>query len=417
MTHVSNSRPRTDYRPYLVIAIALVYLCLPLKGHAAATIYLYNGKAWDHTNRPRPLQAHTRPVLFVHGHKLNPADPEPHYRHAWTAALNGLPSFAQALKHNTWFDIEPFYLNFGSHDRSLIEDARDIGDAVDRILTYYQGPASRLILPPRRPPERLAIIAYSKGTISTRLYLKSLQEPQYTLPEPTSRPFRQPVSEFIAIAPPNHGLTIKPWDAPTLELALLLGTFLHSHPGQQLSNGYRGDTCGAIVPSQPDTLNFMALLNGHEMANTHLDTFLNQGMRFTSYASEAPGNRANGAPIKAGILYVTLYDAQERDSVGGDLPIDDCTTNSGLQQGRRLALNLAPSAVNLPVDMIPGATLLNPPPLIEALTVHANTVHHPQVICLALYTVGHHYAPDRTFQCEQTTDGIPIIPHPSASAD
>jgi hypothetical protein len=74
-----------------------------------------------------------------------------------------------------------------------------------------------------------------------------------------------------------------------------------------------------------------------------------------------------------------------------------------------LARNLAAHAVNIPVVGIPGT-----PPgtdaIIEALTVHQNTVHDHNVICKALYTAVYQQAPDATLTCVLTPEGLPIIP-------
>jgi hypothetical protein len=160
-------------------------------------------------------------VLFVHGHAIDfelgsdnttddPADPN--YKKNWWAGLNGLPSFKQTFEHpsNSWLDIEPYFIRFEDQARSITEDARDIQQAVDDIIRRHN-PNFDPTAPSGPPPVQLVIIAYSKGTISTRQYLKSLQQQVQdnggiSLPPP--RPGYRPVSEFIAIAPPNHGLAV-----------------------------------------------------------------------------------------------------------------------------------------------------------------------------------------------------------------
>ncbi len=392
--------------------IALVWFCMclllmpPLLAHAA-DLYLADGAVLG-AQSPEPKGA--RPVLFVHGHKLALLDPEPHYLETWRQSLdNTLRSFGETLEHpdNAWLDIEPYYLNFGIHDRSMVEDARDIGDAVERILARHHDPAE-LPLDASRPPRiQVTIIAYSKGTISTRLYLKSLQQQQYTLPPP--RPSFHPVSAFVALAPPNHGLKIQPLATTALDLAIVLELFILSTPGQQLSNGFRGANCARIAPPVSSSLHFMQTLNGHAMADSHLSHFTSTA----NYPTEAPGSRLDGKPTTDGTLYVTLYDADDRDSVGGDVPVvNDCTTSSlygSLLQGRKLARNLAARAVNIPVSGIPGNTPANPDPVREALTVHQQTVHFPDVICKALFTAVYQRAPDVALSCE-VSEGIPLIP-------
>ena len=332
----------------MISAVLWFCLCLlfmpPLLAHAV-DIYLADGSLLG-AQSPDPKG--TQPALFVHGHKLSVLDPEPHYLATWTQSLDStLRSFGETLAHpdNAWLDIEPYYLNFGVHDRSIVEDARAIGEAVERILA-------------RHHDAQVAIIAYSKGTISARLYLKSLQQQQYTLPPP--RPSFYPVSAFIAIAPPNHGLKIQPLATTAPDLAFVLELFLLSTPGQQLSNGFRGTNCARIFPPVVSALNFMETLNGHAMADSHLSRF----NPTIDYPIEAPGSRLNGKPTTDGTLYVTLYDAVARDSVGGDVPVvHDCTTSwlyGTRLQGRKLARNLAAKAVNLPVLGIPGNTPSRP---------------------------------------------------------
>ena len=392
------------------ISLAWFGICLllmaPLLAHAV-DIYLADGSVLG-MQSPEPKGA--RPVLFVHGHKLALLDPEPHYLETWKQSLDStLRSFGETLEHpdNAWLDLEPYYLNFGIHARSMVEDARDIGEAVERILARHHDPAE-LPLDERHPPRvQVTIIAYSKGTISTRLYLKSLQQQQYTLPPP--RPSFHPVSEFVAIAPPNHGLKTQPLATTAPDLAIALELFVLSTPGQQLHNGFLGTNCARIFPSVSSSLHFMRTLNGHAMADSHLSHFTPAA----DYPTEAPGSRLNGKPTTDGTLYVTLYDAADRDSVGGEVPvINDCTTSSlygALLQGRRLARNLAAMSVNLPVPDIPGNTPVNPDPVREALTVHQQTVHFPDVICTALFTAVYRQAPDVVLSCT-VSEGIPLIP-------
>ena len=395
---------RTTRRCTLRLCLCLL-LMAPLLGHAG-DLYLADGSL---LGAPSPAPQGAQPVLFVHGHKLLWWEPEPSYGATWTVSLDTtLRSFGETLAHpgNADLHIEPYYLNFGVHNRSIVEDAHDIDDAVNRILVRHHDPAE-LPLDESHPSRvQVAIIAYSKGTISTRLYLKSLQQQQYTLPPP--RPAFHPVSEFIAIAPPNHGLAIQPGATTNLALSTLLTSLFATIPGQQLSNGFRGGTCDRLlVPLVLSSLNFMEKLNGHPMADSHLSHFHPSA----PYPSEAPGSRGANDPLASGTLYVTLYDAGNRDSAGGEAPvINDCTTSQlygARLQGRKLARNLAAHAVNVPVPGIPGT---DPDGVREALTVHQNTVHYHRVICLALYTAAHHTAPCAAVTCPLTVDGLPLIP-------
>ena len=136
----------------------------------------------------------------------------------------------------------------------------------------------------------------------------------------------------------------------------------------------------------------METLNGHPIQDTLTDS-----EQRPQYNGEAPRSRPDGTPTNEGILYVTLFANNNRDAAGGHTPSGDC-------QGRILAKNLAPNAVNIHVPEIPGLTKLG---------VHANTVHTPEVICLALYTAIHHQSPppDLSYTME-IVDGreVPIIP-------
>ncbi len=81
-----------------------------------------------------------------------------------------------------------------------------------------------------------------------------------------------------------------------------------------------------------------------------------------------------GGIAAGGVLYVTLYASGNRDFVGGDVPpgapdnavetSSDCVLPA--KQGRMLARNLAPNAINLSLASIPGSS---------AVDVHGNTVH------------------------------------------
>src|SRR5712692_7340909 len=122
----------------------------------------------------RPLQP--LPVLFVHGHKPDTdTSTEPHYRVTWQTALGSLPSFGQSLTHaqNAGLGIEAHYISFTDHNRSIADDAREIGEAVQLILQRHD--AAYVPGDPQHPTNvQVVLIGYSKGTLSSRLYLKSL---------------------------------------------------------------------------------------------------------------------------------------------------------------------------------------------------------------------------------------------------
>ena len=105
-----------------------------------------------------------------------------------------------------------------------------------------------------------------------------------------------------------------------------------------------------------------------------------------------------------GILYVTLYAANNADFVGGDGPSGDCAGG-----GRKIAANLATHAVNIAIPNIPDSLLFVSGPAV----VHDSTVHFQDVICKALYAASHHRSPVGE-TC--TLNGrVPIVPLPAAA--
>jgi len=346
---------------------------------AAVEVHLADDSLLD-ANSPAPEG--NLPVLFVHGHGGDDEASDPNYQNNWQETLNGLPSFKQSLDldENDGLGIEEYYIRFLDQDRSITEDAAEIGEAIELILHRHDPDY------PAQPTNvQVAIVAYSKGTISTRQYLKSLQTQVPGLPAP--RPDFRPVSEFVALSPPNHGIST-PLFALTQSLAV-----------KQLYNGFRPDgvvfDCSDSFGTAAAT-NYIQDLNGHDIADTiALDP--NE-----SYAEEAPGSRPDGDPPTAGTLYVTLFADGNRDFVGGATPSTDCAQ----ADGRKLALNLAPEAVNIEVPEIVGN---NP------ATVHANTVHTFEAMCLALYAVVHHRAPPLGQTCQPVGD-VPVIPPPARAA-
>jgi hypothetical protein len=405
---ISSTRARSWslrlWRP-VAASVALLSLGVAL---SAQTAEVYLGDD-NHT----PLDANSPPpqgrlpVLFVHGHNDNEQDTNFNYRQNWQEALRGLPSFKDALRleENSGLGIEPYYIRFRDQSRSITVDAREIGDAIDRILHRHDPAYDYPHNPAQTTHVQVVIIAYSKGTISARQYLKSLETQVPGMPAP--RPGFRPVSEFIAIAPPNHGIRARAF-ASTNSLSV-----------KQLYNGYRPQgllfNCGDSF-NTPDATDYIQLLNGHPITDT---LSLEPG---ESYESESPGSRAdinpdNGAPNPptAGTLYVTLFDALDRDFVGGDVASGDC-------QGRALALNLSPHAKNIPVDGITDDGWESIPSVLgipnreerRAIAVHQNTPHTPQVICQALYTAVHHRPP--TGQTCTLVDGKPVIAPPKRAA-
>ncbi|HVR67376.1 MAG TPA: hypothetical protein VMT98_12085, partial [Verrucomicrobiae bacterium] len=302
------------------------------------------------------------PVLFVHGHNPTNNDTDFNYKKNWWDDLGALPSFKRALEANLGLGIEPYYIRFEDQDRSIDLDADEIEQAVDLILQRHDPTGSGNV--------RVALIAYSKGTISARKYLKNLDEQQ---------PAFNPISTFIAIAPPNHGIS-------TNLFAVTPGLST-----KQLYNGYRPQgvvfDCGDSF-NDPAATDYIENLNGHPIEDTlTIDAS-------DVYPSEAPGSRAPGDPPLDGTLYVTLFADGNRDFVGGETASGDC-------QGRTLARNLSPDAVNIALSTISIAGA-------SETAVHQNTVHSFDVMCLALFAARYNRSPEG--QSCRDSGGVPIIP-------
>lgn len=365
----------------------LATLCLPLNPAGAAELYDWNGQQIDITVPPAwpaPPGLRRQPVLFVHGHAPDTAADPNYKRNFWEEPAAGLTSFRRTLDDNSGLDVEPYYIRFADRTRSITDDAFDIGEVVDYIVRRHNesfDPATAASV----PPVQIAIVAYSKGTISTRQYLKSLLEQVQDnggISMPPPRPGYRPVSEFIAIAPPNHGISSPAFVLATDQIAV-----------QQLYNGVRPEgtaLCGTqFLNPLPQAANFIERLNGE----TTLDSVVANA---APAPAEAPGSRASSQGPHTGTLYVTLYaDPTNPDElVGGDSPSGDCA-------GRVFARNLAPQAINIPIEVAGAAS-----------EVHENTVHAPDIICKALYAAVHHRSPE-TQAC---TGAVPIVPLPQPAA-
>ncbi len=396
----------TGTRLTLCAYIALVVLALtlmPNASFAALELYLADGQT-KHTD-PLPALVGRLPVLFVHGHnKDSDQDADFNFRKNWRDEPTGHTSFRQTLEEvpeNQLLGIEPYFIRFQSQHRSIVDDAQEIAAAVDWILQRHD-PNFNPVDPASRTPVQVAIIAYSKGTISSRYYLKGLRDPSVAqeLGMLAPRADYFPVSEFIAIAPPNHGLR---WP--------LLPSQSNRVSTRQLNNGYTPFLCDCYVAGSsscdpddasclcdPNTRDFIERLNGHSIGHT-LNASTLGVVPASELANEAPGSRPDGDAPTTGTLYLSLYADQGRDFVGGHTPRQpaDC-------QGRVMAKNLAPDAENIQLfdTEIVGA---------DSGEVHQNTVHTPEVICLALYTAVHHRAPLNVPACRNLPDGaIPVVP-------
>jgi von Willebrand factor type A domain len=342
---------------------------------AAADVRDNNGVQINFSTTPTTLAR--LPVLFVHGHAAD-------YQETWwnrNVLIFTLTSFKDTLGLNPELDVQPYYISFADNTRSIVDDARDIADAVDDIIrrhnTAYAAANPNLATtdPPGPPPVQVVIIGYSRGTISSRLYLKGLQEGDAgASPSRPPRPNYRPVSEFVAISPPNHGLALAPLFGDPLGALDLL-------PVQQLYNGVqpRGSTCGQPFVPSLGAENFIEALNGETSLDGVVDNAPNP--------NEAPGSRTIDQLPHQGALYVTLFD-------DGDMVNDH---GGGECNGRGRAANLAPAAENVPVTGVQGNT---------SRAKHATTVHTFDVICKALYAAAHH----------RTPNGQTCAPHPQDSA-
>jgi len=312
----------------------------------------------------RPQQVAARvPVLFVHGYSGPAAE-------AWFEAPAGT-SVARALAANPQLPIDAHYLELPRRGSAFPQHfGRGIQDDAQDILALIEGGTDSLgaqqvgllNLPAYQTAGKVAIVAFSTGTLSARYYLKNLMG--------TRRSGAVTVSEFVAISPPNHGVA-----------GAILACSDPAEPDRtlrQLCAGRVATGLSAAVPcpcgpfSTPDTFTsnvsdettFITALNGHPLA----DSCGAPG----AFSSEAPRSRPGTA---GGVLYVALYAAGNDDLVvGGHTQELDCL-------GRRLARNLAaPDALNVEMTGV-------------AAPVHANTPHHWDTICMALRTVTDHQAP------------------------
>ena len=337
---------------------------------SAGQAVIVNGPSGTCPTPPRP-----RPVLFVHGHEFSSTGSGGSYEANFTAASG--PSFKGALarSENQDLGVEAYYIQMRVANRSIVTDAQRIGQAI-ALIQACQDPASPAGI-------RIAIIGYSKGTISTRLYLRSRQAdlssvfPNEVALDP---PGSNPVSEFVALAPPNHGLRA----LPGLDTEL---------PIRQLNEGVTRLLCGSY--NEPLATDFMSRLNGAA------------GGQWTG-AQETPGSRADGTPVANGTLFIAIYATGDRDLVGGDSPDPDHDCHA---PPRKQAKNLGANAVNIAIDVpTPGSSLA------PSVDVHRATVKHAEVICRALYTVVNHRAPSpgAAAVCPTAADGNPIIPFGTA---
>ncbi|PWT90275.1 MAG: hypothetical protein C5B55_09995 [Blastocatellia bacterium] len=327
-----------------------------------------------------PAPTRRLPVLFVHGHNFNSdQDTDFNYQKNWQDATRVSFKPTLELSGNAGLDIEDYYIRFQDQSRSISEDATDISDAIDLILHRHDPNYAYPYVSGQTTNVKVVIIAYSKGTLSSRLYLKSLQTNLTGMPPP--RPGFNPISEFIALAPPNHGI------------ATAFGT---TCAAQQMMNGRSALTCRQFGQfGTPSPASCGSFPSGGLDFITNLNT-----------PDEAPGSRPAtnnsgvATPPTQGILYVTIFaDASNPDFVGGMNPPNPNTCLS-----RPMAANQSANALNIPVA-IAGA---------GETEVHGNTPHTPLVICKALFAAVHHRSP-ATENCSLAANATdaPIVPPPA----
>jgi len=319
------------------------------------------------------------PVLFVHGHSGDSAE-------AWFSTAGGT-SFAAALAANPQLPVDAFYLELPVHGtahpqnqgRSITEDAQDI------LAMIEGGPDSQgaqqvgiLNMPAYQGIGRVAIIAYSQGAMSSRYYLKNLMG--------SRRNGAITVSEFVALAAPNHGaggiFSCGDMGEPDRARRQLCG-------GRTATAGSQLSPCGQCFLGPPDL--FTTNLPGDDTFITDLNShpFSDSCDPNHSNSAEAPFSRPSRAD---GVLYVNLYAAGNDDIiVGGASQTGDCL-------GRRLARNHAPDVANREIAGVPGAVLLG--------QVHANFPHHWPTICTSLKAVVDHQAPPDPIDPIQVCAGL-----------
>jgi len=308
------------------------------------------------------------PVLFVHGHSGDAAE-------AWFNTAGGT-SFAAALAANPQLPLDAFYLELpvhGSahpenHGRSITEDAQDILAIIEGGLdSRGVQQVGILNMPAYQRIGRVAIIGYSQGAMSSRYYIKNLMG--------SRRNGAITVSEFVALAAPNHGagglFTCGTSHEPDRARRQLCG-------GHTATAASQLSPCGVCFPGPPSLFStnqtgddtFITDLNTHPFSDDCNVTYNNP--------DEAPFSRPSRAD---GVLYVNLFAATNADAiVGGATQTGDCL-------GRRLARNHAPDVANREIAGVPGVVLLG--------EVHANFPHHWPTICTALKAiVGHQPPPD-----------------------
>ena len=249
----------------------------------------------------RSARLRRQPVLFVHGHASD------RRRIRITGRISGRTPMTISVWRSS-IDVAQENARRSHQQRprrgGLLHPLRR-PVALDHRRCLRYRPSGRLHRPaPQRkfdpataampPPVQVAIIGYSKGTLSSRQYLKSLQvqvQDNGGISMRAPRPGYRPVSEFIAIAPPNHGISSSFFSEATDQISI-----------QQLYNGVQpeGDGCGTPFPNLfPQAANFIEILNGETAIDGQVS---NAG----AAAGEAPRSRPPSGGPHSGTLYVTI---------------------------------------------------------------------------------------------------------------
>lgn len=309
------------------------------------------------------------PVIFVHGHSGDAAA-------AWQQPGSaGTTSVAAVLAANPALAIDPVYLNLPVHDGSnpAIQARSIAADALDILAAIEGGPDSAgvqqtgiLNRPEYAAVEKVALVGYSQGAISSRYYLKNLMG--------TRRNGAVTVSAFAALAAPNHGAggifscgNASQADRSARELC-------GGRIATPVSQGLPCGTCtGNLAPALFATNlagdeTFLSDLNGHPFGADCSGSIAQPEL-------EAPRSRPT---TPGGVLYLNLYAANNEDLiVGGDNQSLDC-------YGRRLARLHAPDANNRQIGGVPSTS---------PQTVHGNFPHHRPAICTVLKTIVNQQVP------------------------
>jgi hypothetical protein len=318
----------------------------------------------------RPRDVATRiPVLFVHGAASGVG---PTWFEPGTGAMS--TSMAAGLAANPQLPIDAFYIEMPVHGggqntaRTVEEDAQDILAMIEGGSDSRGGTQIGILnMPAYQSLGKVAIVGYSLGTISARYYLKTLMG--------SRRNNAITVSEFVALASPNHGIA-SPFlvGCDDVNQSDRIGRQLCAGRTATLQSAVAVCGCGFFstpadfTTNQPGDLTFLETLNGHPLADSCRAT--------PAAASEAPRSRPTTAD---GVLYANFYAAGNADIlVGGHTQDRDCL-------GRKLARNLAPDAQNREIIGVPGG--------FANVETHGNFPHHWPTICMTLRTLADHQVP------------------------